>query len=86
MDSKSKTIESTQAKGNASISDFYVKGKITTIKNKNALKRHYIAPESVSLLFDEKEPIIWLVQSDKSGYKMVRAYDLRMHYDKVGKV
>lgn len=86
MDSKSKAIEFTQTKGNASISGFYVKGKITTIKNKNALKAHYIAPESVSLLFDEKEPIIWLVQSDKSGYKMVRTYDLRTHYDKVAKV
>ena len=77
MDSKSKTIESTQAKGNASISDFYVKGKITTIKNKNALKRHYIAPESVLLIADELSPIIWLVQTDTAGYRLTRSYDLR---------
>lgn len=83
MGNKSITIESTQTKGNASISAFGIQGKIITVNGKRALKAHYIAPESVSLLFDENGPILWLIQSDRSGYKIVRAYDLTAHYDKV---
>ena len=40
-----------------------------------------MTPNSSVLLLDELEPIVYLAQADRAGYKTITAYDIQLHQE-----
>lgn len=56
--------------------NYSTKSEIIKVNGENGARTFVMTPNSSALLLDEKEPIVWLVQTDGAGYKTVNAYKI----------
>lgn len=50
--------------------------QIVKVNGENGANAYQMAPNSSALLLDEKEPLVYLVQTDGAGYKSISAYTI----------
>lgn len=54
----------------------YVSQQVVKVNGENGANAYQMAPNSSALLLDEKDPLVYLVQTDGAGYKTVSAYSI----------
>ena len=53
--------------------------EIIKVNGEAGAKAFHMAPNSNTLLLDETQPIVWLVQTDGAGYLTTTPYDITPH-------
>lgn len=54
--------------------------ELIKVNGEAGAKNFRMAPNSTALLLDETAPIVWLAQTDGTGYLTVTPYDITPHY------
>lgn len=54
----------------------YQQAQIIKVNGEESARQFQMMPNSSTLLLDEREPIVYLVQTDGAGYKTVMSYKI----------